>query len=820
MQRHLLNQSLAIDPTINDTMDFDVELSGPEDSDDDMLFDETLSDPLDNSDVNLSDSESRDESESDDASPELDPSSDDDDHDDLSDDSSEEGSLRATALRHSLWFVEQKFTSKCTEAQVTQSMRTARRLVEGATDDPDYLGTIPINFQQALNRTQRLVLGMQQIDACVKDHYLFRDDDMTVCPVANCGEPRYKRNGTARRAAFYVKPEEWLTQLLSVVKLCKQFEYMKQYVQDGKFRGEADDELRDFLSGSIYTEVIEPYIRRHGVDTFKTVLCGLCHDEVEISRWPKKNICPILLCIFNVPPWIRNLLTMIFMVGIMPTNCKNAQLYLEPVVEMFKDLKPGSQGFPVVSPVSGLTENWYAMLAMDLNDMRGVSKGNCQVQTPAKVMACNDCAVRGYWVKCYNSTFYPCAVTFLPPDDALRAEYKNTFQKCSVLRKLADQPHPPRFITDEYVRLAMDLAEDSDKEFSNKSHPAWKYGFFERSVFVKHLDYWRPWMMNLRDTDHMLLNRLRLIINILSGVKSMSMKPERMAFENSLGRFLEYGPITRTTKDGKSVTTWPDPPWRALPEEIDFIDSVLPDLVRLPQTCFDGKFPRFFSDKLTFSHANLFFSGIGLIIIALCPTIAEPQREALVALIEATSHVLMPVLFGRELPDLQYKMARAQTLCEMRLPISFSTMASHALLEIFIPERGRIARTGANVYTHMAAYERFNKLLRQLMTQFKAPAKHIMLSLLRLNMVEMVRVREPLGYFPSLREGSSILGALHAGAFHEEDGPDYISADTIIRKLGRFVTRQLTTSQSEKLHAFFLEDRSLYQRAHSKLKGN
>jgi hypothetical protein len=191
---------------------------------------------------------------------------------------------------------------------------------------------------------------------------------------------RYKRNGGPRRAAFYVKPEQWFQQLLEISKLAEHFDYIRQYVDEGKFRGDADDELRDFMDGSIFKDVVEPYIRAHGAEVAKTVLCGLVHDEVEITRWPSKNICPILLMIFNIPPWLRNLMTMLFMVGIMPPKCKNAQTYLEPVVQMFARLKPGAEGFPVVSPSLGITETWYAMIVLALNDMRGVSKGNCQVQ--------------------------------------------------------------------------------------------------------------------------------------------------------------------------------------------------------------------------------------------------------------------------------------------------------------------------------------------------------------------------------------------------------------------------------------------------------
>ena len=505
---------------------------------------------------------------------------------------------RDMAVQHALWFVESRYSSRATQAEVTRSLRLSRRLVEGISDNKDYLDTIPDSFPQALLRTKHLVLGMQQVDACVKDHHLFRDDSVSVCPVPGCHQPRYNARGNARRAAFYVKPEDWMRQMLTVVRLCKQFDYMEAYIEEGKFRGEADDELRDFFDGTLYREHLEPYIRSHGVDPYKTILCAMCFDDVEICRWPKKNICPVLLSVYNVAPWVRNLLTMLFMVAIFPTNCKNGQLYLEPVVEMFAELKPGGSGFPVVSPVTGLTETWYAMIALTINDMRGISKGNCQVQAPAKNNACNCCAVRGYHIKCYGTTAYPSAVTFLPPDDPLRDEYRQTFRNWQELRCLADTLEPPRFFSDEYVRAAMALAEDSDKEKSSESHPGWTYGFFQMSCFVKHLDYWRTWMMNIRDTDHMLLNRVRMIISVLKGTGNMSGNSTRTTFEISLGRFEEYGPIVKTVNDN-TIITWPRAPWRALSAEMDFIDNVLPDLVRLPQSLFSGKFPRFFSDTLT-----------------------------------------------------------------------------------------------------------------------------------------------------------------------------------------------------------------------------
>ena len=66
--------------------------------------------------------------------------------------------LRSKAIQHALWFVESRYSSRASQAEVTRSLGVCRRLVEGISDNKDYLDTIPENFPQALSRTKSLVL--------------------------------------------------------------------------------------------------------------------------------------------------------------------------------------------------------------------------------------------------------------------------------------------------------------------------------------------------------------------------------------------------------------------------------------------------------------------------------------------------------------------------------------------------------------------------------------------------------------------------------------------------------------------------------------
>ena len=161
-----------------------------------------------------------------------------------------------------------------------------------------HVSSIPTDFQQALTRVKHLLVNMIQMDTCVNDHYMFTDGQ-TDCPI--CQEPRFTSTGLVRRAGFYVHPRDWLRTVLAVPKLYNYFSYMREYIEEEKHRGGVN-EKRDFLSGSIVQDVIIDYINSRGGDFFKTALCGICFDAVEISRWPKKSITPILCTWFNVPP--------------------------------------------------------------------------------------------------------------------------------------------------------------------------------------------------------------------------------------------------------------------------------------------------------------------------------------------------------------------------------------------------------------------------------------------------------------------------------------------------------------------------------------
>ncbi len=180
---------------------------------------------------------------------------------------------------------------------------------------------------------------------------------------------------------------------------------------------------------------------------------------------------------------------------------------------------------------------------------------------------------------------------------------------------------------------------------------------------------------------------------------NMKISPAQMEFEISKGRFTAYAPRVQLGRGGKETVVRPRPPWRARREEIEFASAVL-RLVRLPRGM---KMPDFFNDKLTMADANLFFSGIGLVILDMLPSIAEFQRQAFEAELCAWGTTYMRKFSKRNLRGQQQEMARALTLSEMALPMVCTCLSiridirSHETDSRTSPATGR----GVTVYFHL-----------------------------------------------------------------------------------------------------------------------
>ncbi len=154
-------------------------------------------------------------------------------------------------------------------------------------------------------------------------------------------------------------------------------------------------------------------------------------------------------------------------------------------------------------------------------------------------------------------------------------------------------------------------------------------------------------------------------------------------------------------------------------------------------------------------------------------------------------------------------MAVGQTLAEMFFPSNFSTAAHHYLLEVFQRKHGRVDRFGTTIHYHMPPLERVNRLLRLLMKAHKNLPKHLLLSYVRMIMVEVQRATQPADFFPTAPRHQHHMQWL-LPAYLTPDGEMSLSFD------GREKLSDLSARDLDMLHSFFLNECPIYRSAHLK----
>ncbi len=579
--------------------------------------------------------------------------------------------------------MERKYNNLQTDTATTENLELTRHVLQAfAVDEAEVAEKIPENCQQLYGRLRDLMIRVDTVDACVEDHFLFVDDakELDVCPFKSkqdpmtaCGQARYF-NGTrrARRQAFYVDVMVWLEYLLQVPSIFEATAYVLQAL-DGVFES-TPLERRDVFTGSVFKEHIIPFVQAHGGSVRRCAYFGMTNDSVTMTKAPVSNLTPVILTWFNAPPWLRMRGPVLFPAIMCPKNCKNYSVYITPLIKRLASLSPAVSRGHRIAEGGAHRHRWHAMLVALLNDIRGMPSISMQVQPPAILWACQ-CEVRGIHILAYNTTVYPGACRFLSPDNPRRQEYADVFSEWPELQSYAYRA-APRTRTDSAIRAAMAEAKASPLSPDSRNHPCWTYGFKAESVLAQYLPYWDCAKFQILDEDHHCLNLLRDMLALMSNSDHMKLSPDQMRFENKYGRFRSYAPVPRTTKNGKQVEDLPRPPWAAEAEEIQFVDKILPTILRLPKDVSNGgKCPRFFSDTLTFADAQLFFCGLGEVILRLLPSIEDEQREAYLCIIQAVARVYLPAVQDLEVSQFQVA-ARFPTVMKL-ICVCFNLLGAH-----------------------------------------------------------------------------------------------------------------------------------------------
>ena len=86
--------------------------------------------------------------------------------------------------------------------------------------------------------------------------------------------------------------------------------------------------IHDIYDGAVFSDIKQ---RPHLAGAEFLVLLLLHHDAVEVTRYPKASVTPVLASVLNFPIWLRFKMTSLFCLAILPKNERNCASLLEPV---------------------------------------------------------------------------------------------------------------------------------------------------------------------------------------------------------------------------------------------------------------------------------------------------------------------------------------------------------------------------------------------------------------------------------------------------------------------------------------------------------
>ena len=162
-----------------------------------------------------------------------------------------------------------------------------------------------------------------------------------------------------------------------------------------------------------------------------------------------------------------------------------------------------------------------------------IPKVNKQRQAPAYVGACKDCTVRGVSIErrasdgaphgkgSGQSTVYPCAVSFLPVRDPLRAEWAtmvgDAFNEDKAADSLTDCSLRPEPTTMEYVRKCEEFELLRTRLGSRAATGLTATAFRGHCEFAKALVNFDSILQHRNDLMHVACNTMKAMYSIIGG---------------------------------------------------------------------------------------------------------------------------------------------------------------------------------------------------------------------------------------------------------------------------------------------------------------
>ena len=376
---------------------------------------------------------------------------------------------------------------------------------------------LPTSTYQAKKLMCPLGLEVTRIDACPRDCILYRNGykDLHKCPV--CKVSRYKdtnlaefdddvtKNGPAAKVLWYLPIKPRLKQLFSNPKNAKLLRWHAEDRKiDGKMRHVAD---------SPQWKHIDNHYEEFGAE-IRNIRFGLSSDGINPfgNMSSRHSTWPVLLCIYNLPPWLcmkRKYIMMPLLIQGPKQPGNDIDVYLEPLIDDMEKL--WSKGVKVYDAYKKESFTLFAMIFCTISDFPAY--GNLSGYGTKGEKACPVCEndTHSRWLTNCKKTVYMGHRRSLPDEHRYRKKRK-LFDGKVERRRMAGVLNG---------RDTLSRVKDIKTIFGkkDKAPPTNKNIWKKKSIFWK-LPYWEHLQVrHCLDVMHIEKNVCESLIGLLLNIK-------------------------------------------------------------------------------------------------------------------------------------------------------------------------------------------------------------------------------------------------------------------------------------------------------------
>ncbi|GJR91574.1 uncharacterized protein Tco_0215585 [Tanacetum coccineum] len=271
---------------------------------------------------------------------------------------------------------------------------------------------LSVSTYQAKKLICPMGMEIEKIDACPKDCMLYKGNDKDLHACRICGKSRYKRkkdtplnpdvtkNGPSAKVLWYLPIKPRLERLFSNEKDAKLLRWhAEERKKDGKMRHVAD---------SLQWRNIDNEFEEFG-NEIRNIRFGLSSDGINPfgNMSSRHSTWPVLLCIYNLPPWLcmkRKYIMMSLLIQGPKQPGNDIDIYLKPLIEDMQDL--WSNGVEVYDAYKKETFQMRAMIFCTISDFPAY--GNLSGYKTKGKMACPVCQdhTHSIWLANCKKTVY------------------------------------------------------------------------------------------------------------------------------------------------------------------------------------------------------------------------------------------------------------------------------------------------------------------------------------------------------------------------------------------------------------------------------